>query len=88
MQCRAGSIDPAIVMRGLRRIPASEGALCWWDQEHSQVLFMLPTEPPSSTALEDRVQALAAYISTPSAPAMVNYRVVQLVPLLSLQVTT
>jgi glycosyltransferase involved in cell wall biosynthesis len=85
MQCRAGSIGPVSVMRGLRRIPASEGSLCWWDQEHSQVLFMLGTQPSSASALEDRVKALAEYISSPSAPAMLDYRVVHLAPLLSLQ---
>jgi poly-beta-1,6-N-acetyl-D-glucosamine synthase len=87
LNCRTGSVNPAKLLRNARRLPASQGALFWWDQRHGQVLFMLPTDQLTTEDLEKRIKVLAAYISSPNTAAasspVLSYRVVQFTPLIA-----
>ncbi len=79
MQCRFGSV-PIDLMSKIHRIPASEGLLFWWDHNHDQVLFILPNDQLTAESLEERVSALAKYISSHDSSVespVLSYRLVE-----------
>lgn len=84
LQCRNGTVSPSNLMRQARYLPASQGLMFWWDHHGSQVLFILPNDDFKVESLEERITALASYISsrhTFSDNPVLSYRVVKFTPL-------
>ena len=82
VSCRTGSANnPVHLLRSARRIPASEGALFWWDHRDGELLFMLPNEQLTVESLEERLNVLATYIDfqgkSENNNPIISYRVVE-----------
>jgi len=83
LQCRAGSVRPARLIRALRDVPASQGELCWWSRRLSQVLFLVSADVTALTPLEEQVKTLAAGLSFHGASdsaAVLSYRIAHFMP--------
>jgi poly-beta-1,6-N-acetyl-D-glucosamine synthase len=62
IQCRAGTINPARLLRIVRTVPALQGTLVWWDHRHNQLLLKLPASQ-TTECLEQLIHEIERHLS-------------------------
>jgi|GEM_PF-720304 len=81
VQYRASIIQPNKALRNTRHTPAGQGTLLWWDRQHQQALFLMPSPLITRSSLQEHISQLAPSSNTSAAgDATFSYRVVQFVP--------